>query len=512
MGPRPYQPGARLTITGTNYADDAKVTLVPASGQPAITLAPASNTTPSQTSLTVVIPTDVYPGPHAVRVQNANGGTVEQQIIVVHPSSPDEAKWATNDGRLPPAPAPAPAPAQGPRMRPRPGLPVTSMPVRPTTPATATAGKLWNDPSNFDVGASTPDYGIYWFRTSTDGRKSGGTGQNDAYFNPNKPTVIYVHGWQQDTHLNPPANGIDRRRETLNFNGVDAVTLWKQAGQDWNVGIFYWDAFANEDENVDGPKPPWKAEPKIWTTRGPTGMRWRRGDGSFVIQPVIEKDAGTLFVEAFIEAMRNTSAPEIRIVGHSLGNQMAVRLTKEVGDRVARGELPVSMMPKRVALLDPYWTSDAKDWLGGKWTGEVVREYVRDLKRTRNVVFEQYQSSNMNDWFAGDKNHELQSMTAFLRLDPDYVDTGFLGVRIDKQFRGAHGAAIEWYFRSKTTGTFLCTRNVVNAVEFTRTALPSAAMPTEEVRRFMNDGGYDWYRQAWGEKDPSPQGDCFEKK
>ena len=48
--------------------------------------------------------------------------------------------------------------------------------------------------------------------------------------------------------------------------------------------------------------------------------------------------------------------PNIRIVGHSLGNQMAARLADLVSKGVAAGQVDAALMPKRVALVDPYWT------------------------------------------------------------------------------------------------------------------------------------------------------------
>ncbi len=88
------------------------------------------------------------------------------------------------------------------------------------------------------------DYGIYWFGTGNVSQKAV-AGVANPYFNPSKPTVIYIHGWQ---------NGSSQRgsRETFNYKqndatyGIDvnAADAWISAG--WNIGIFYWNQFADE--------------------------------------------------------------------------------------------------------------------------------------------------------------------------------------------------------------------------------------------------------------------------
>lgn len=503
LGPQPFLPGHRLTITGTNFADDAQVVLRPASSQPPMTLAPAANTTRGRTSITVVIPAGVYPGPHTVRVANANGGAVEQQIVIVHPGDRSVATWKDNDGRPPVVATPA-----APPVRPGTARPERRPVARPAPAPARNVGRRWDDPVNFSANLEEPDYGIYWFRNGTDGRKSLGARQNDDYFRPDRPTVIYVHGWQKGTHENKPTAGVIRLRESFDFGGVNVIEGWKKPGREWNVGIFYWDAWANEDEL----SAPHRAEAKIWAADGYKGMRWRRWhDGSFVegfqMDPV--RNAGDLFVQAYLDAVGNATSPEIRIVGHSLGNQMAVRLTKVIATKVDEGGVPARLLPKRVALLDPYWSGGGKPYLDNAAPGALVLQYVRQLK-AKGVVFEHYQSSNINDIGGGDKNHEMQSATAYMRLDPDWIrDWNPLGV--GDLLKRAHGAAIEWYFRSMSTGVSLCVREN-NQLVFRSTRLPSAAMPTAELRGFMNDGGYTWYRQAWGEDDPETSRDCFERQ
>jgi len=142
---------------------------------------------------------------------------------------------------------------------------------------------------------------------------------------------------------------------------------WIKAG--WNIGIFYWDMFSDEPNVLD-------AEAKIWTANGPKKMRWRDNKGEFQ-KSTFNKSAGQLFYETYVKALKDYKGNNIRIVGHSLGSQMAIYLTYMVNDAVAKRYLPNNLMIERLALLDPYWSVGGKDYLNGKWTGEICREYIK---------------------------------------------------------------------------------------------------------------------------------------
>jgi hypothetical protein len=100
VGPTPYYTTATaLSISGANFADDARVTLVPASGR-AVELARAPNRTQSQTLLSVALPGGLYPGDYTLRVENPGTGTpaAEQRLAFVHPGQPAAARQADPRG------------------------------------------------------------------------------------------------------------------------------------------------------------------------------------------------------------------------------------------------------------------------------------------------------------------------------------------------------------------------------------------------------------------------------
>ncbi len=335
------------------------------------------------------------------------------------------------------------------------------------------------------------DFGIYWFGLGNASQKAV-PGVYNPYYNAAKPTVIYVHGWQKD--------GVIRgKRETFNYAendptygvNVNMADAWINAG--WNIGIFYWNQFADEPEVKN-------AETKIWIGTGPQGMRWRQCDGTYSTAGSPTVSAAQLFYNAVTANMSNFSGPHLRIVGHSLGAQMAHRTSIMLSDNVVAGRINARLQPTRVALMDPFWSKDGKTYLGGRWTGEVGREHVNTLK-TRGVIFERYKSSNINDFFIGDANIPLTTMIGNTELIPQWIPNTDQAAR--------HVAAYNMYFRSfayspppecfdTSTGGYSCTGTAASA-------------KTSDVRtREMMNSSYVWY-QIGGMATEVPSDNLFER-
>jgi hypothetical protein len=251
-------------------------------------------------------------------------------------------------------------------------------------------------------------YGLYWFGLNGANQKFE-AGTANAYFDPSKPTLIFVHGWQLTLSYTIP--GFD-------YTGTDTAAAW--IGDGWNVGIFVWNQFSDEPSVTD-------AEAKIWTPNGPKGMRWRDWNNPVLYSaaPPGTPSAAELFYETYVAAMTEYAytGGNIRIAGHSLGNQMAVRLAELVDDGIAAGDVPRYLRPTRVALLDPYWSPGAKDYLDGRTTGEAVRECVEELLPT-GTLFEWYWSSSWTTEPEGDSNADLKPMMLYVAMDPAYASEG----------------------------------------------------------------------------------------
>jgi hypothetical protein len=267
------------------------------------------------------------------------------------------------------------------------------------------------------------DHGLYWFGYGDSWQKAV-PGYSNAYYSAGKPTVIYIHGWQ---------NGSTQSKNRETFNRLDAggpnldlAHAWLAAG--YNVGVLYWNQFADEGEVKD-------AEAKIWTATGPRAMRWRNASGVYSNGPT--QSVGDLLFQSYKDNLAGYTGSNIRLLGHSLGNQVAIVLTKKISDAVSAGTVSSKLLPKRVALLDPFYSNQGKSYLGNKWTGEVCRSYVSELK-TKGVIFEAYRTSAVTSTiFVGDNNTGLMNMTAFSEVKTGYFNS--------TQQTQKHNAAV-WHY------------------------------------------------------------------
>lgn len=249
------------------------------------------------------------------------------------------------------------------------------------------------------------DFGVYFLNTERQGQKfvAGATNQ---FYDRTRPTMIYIHGWQNGATQAQRRETFDRAQAQT---ATDFAQVWRSRG--WNVGICYWNQFADEGEVKD-------AEAKVWSANGPRGMRWRNAAGAYSTGPA--KSAATLCTESLAPALSNFTGSQLRLVGHSLGSQMVINVGMQLSDRVDAGTLPARARPGRIALLDPAFLRDARPYLNNRWTGEVARGIVAHLK-TKGVIFEAYRSSGAtSNGFIGDANTELLRMTAFTELVSSY--------------------------------------------------------------------------------------------
>lgn len=341
------------------------------------------------------------------------------------------------------------------------------------------------------------DQGLYWFgkdNTSTKWRPHAAS----PFFDAKKPTIIYVHGWQPDSIAG-------KKRETFDYKkndpeaGADIVTsnAWLDAG--WNVGIFYWDRLA-DDPGVGLFTNAEAAEAKISRVDGPTAMRWRKNDGSYETHDVPRIPASDLFFQTYVAAMRDYVGPNVRIAGHSLGNQMAVRMVDKISNAVAKGTVPRALMPKRLAMLDPYWT---KQKVGGSRAGAArdVRDAVYLLARN-GLAIEQYRSSRINDLGLGDDNPFVEENAAYVELEPSW-STSWSQLLPWNYLRSDHRAAPNLYFWSFAFPP-------PSACDGTKAVGLSAAATDTTVRQWMGPSRY-WV-QGGGRETATPADDCLVEK
>lgn len=327
---------------------------------------------------------------------------------------------------------------------------------------------------------NTLDTNIYWYDKDGIPHKNG---SKDSPFDKNKKTVIYVHGWQKDTTKK-------HFRESFFLEGENTAKLW--CDKNWNIGIFYWNQLADEKIVND-------AEKKIWSSEN---MRWRKPDGSYVedANSIPNTNAARIFYNAYVDAMKGYKGSEIRIIGHSLGNQMATRLVKFVSDKVESKSIDKNIMPTRLVLLDPFWSRWGKDYLNNKWTGEACREIIKDLV-SKKVIIESYQSSGITGDLAGDDNIELKKMICYSELKPWYVPIWDLGRK--------HTAAVTYYMLSIANSNGSPIELIDNAPSKLRA--PSAATSNSTTMSRMGNG-FHWVQEGnAGSRSITPSDDVFKQ-
>lgn len=339
-----------------------------------------------------------------------------------------------------------------------------------SAPISASAASGTFDTNNLDMG-------IYWYGKG-DVCKKAVEGQANPYFDNNKPTMILMHGWLINSTKNNNRLTFNVKNNNAGFGvDLDLADYWIDKG--WNIGIFYWSQMSDESELKD-------AEAKIWSNNTSKSLRWKKSDGNYMTYNGSEKSVGEIFLNEYSKIMKNYNGNEVRIIGHSLGTQLAINGSKLVNDSVNSGKLSSKLKVDRVALLEPFWSKGEKSYLGGKWTGEISREYVKSLTKD-NTVVEMYKSSNINDLWVGDSNNEMKKLTIFTDIYADFL--GFT----DQNSK--HGYAKEWYIYSMAFG------DVDNRI--------SASTPTSKLKKMINSGYY--YTQANGKNTFTPADDTFNK-
>ncbi len=253
---------------------------------------------------------------------------------------------------------------------------------------------------------------------------------------------------------------------------VDIVSFWKNPDlnfkkKKWNFAVFYWNQFADDDYTFPGR--PKNAEAKVWSLYGGHNMSYavRVFDGKEWSRDNIHstkkspcKPVSMLLRDVIVSALKNNTSKNFRLVGHSLGTQLVTAAVHHLKTDLSKKQVPESVFPNRVALLDPYWGSGKKGFfltsgisldnysVSGDSTVEDVSTaiYLSVLKFTdensikgikNNFAVEYLDFSQLTDgkvFFLkmGDDNSKLRDIAAtqYVYLSwifPDEADTKYWG-------------------------------------------------------------------------------------
>jgi len=368
------------------------------------------------------------------------------------------------------------------------------------------------------------DYGLYfWGKEGVCEKYTPGIA--NAFYNTSKPTVLFAHGWQPSKVGKTDLYGrFGMEYEAFywaedNFDGqtkYNGQKKWTNTGfidKGWNTAMVYWTQFADEPAassgNLFGVH---AAEAKIWSFSGPQGSRYAALDANnnriyknfsgniqFKGQSVHVNSAGEMLSLYVVDALKQSNA-NLRMTGHSLGNQMTTYLAYSL--------FKAGVKVNRVALLDPAWTADAKDYLAndgfGTWTGERTRNYLFAMQKANPALaIEIYHSTALNLGLGvNDNNTPLTSVVCDSDMAPWYYSGTNLGAK--------HGSIRHSYFWSFESNPPLeCT---ISWWQRKLTGAQAASAATSDARILqMMKSSYRWV-QVEGRYTPNPSDDWFDRK
>jgi alpha-glucosidase len=346
------------------------------------------------------------------------------------------------------------------------------------------------------------DYGLYWFGKNGLCEKYT-PGVPNQFYRPEKPTMIYTHGWKQE------AVQRNYERETFLFEepdeNISVYTNHSWLDKGWNTGILYWNQWCEEDEIKD-------AEAKIWSFKGPKGNRYKCSDGTYknfdekisIMGNEISVHSVTdVLCQYVLHSLQDNTSTNIRLVSHSLGNQLMTSIARQLKT--------CDIDVKRLTYLEPLWTEGEKDYLGDEnHDGQIDHVshrcywYVIDLlnNRPNDFAFEIYNSSASDTGILGDSNSNLRRFASEISVRPWYYNT--------QDIEKKHNVIRYHYLWSFAFAPPVeCTINFKQRIKTGNDAF-SASTADQRIHEMMGSG--HMWDQVEGRKTVSPEDDWFEIK
>ena len=176
-------------------------------------------------------------------------------------------------------------------------------------------------------------------------------------YNVDNPTMIYIHGEMSNNankrvDLSLDQNYIMYGQDSVNYNVSNNVTIernlytyWEK--QHYNVGIFHYEKFADCDLN--------KLSKKLYNA---IDMSYKEGE-NLVENSIPNYSLTEILASRYIEAIpKEAYGKEIRLVGNGIGANLALSLSDCLYHFYKNGQIPNTILPTRLALMDPYLSTD----------------------------------------------------------------------------------------------------------------------------------------------------------
>lgn len=369
------------------------------------------------------------------------------------------------------------------------------------------------------------DQGLFWcYYDEARGkvvRLDADSDEGAALVDPDKPTIINVHGMMADGHYNEEAYYVNTKIGTAEELGITAeeypvqmTKLWLDAG--YNVGIYNYNRFASEGADFSG------IEEKIWATDGINGMRYKSRDGS-LNRDASEYTVAEHFAADYIRAVEKLpddfGKEEIRVAAHSMGGEVCAAglflLTELADARV--GQIAHEKIPSRYMMEDTFFavhiTIDGEVAYGGqtgltcRWSGKNIPgddtgittiEALKDLAANGIVMdYYSYSASFLNGVISAEMRADLVSVCAYIMIDVSYDS---YGKGYDVLTEG-HNGVRQFLLCSVTNGY-----DAASAITPEEKVAYAAALPTEEMAKLVGQ----CYKQTGGGSTLTTADDVFE--
>lgn len=212
-------------------------------------------------------------------------------------------------------------------------------------------------------------YGLYWYGESADDSMKSQENMPTKYYDPEKPTLIYSHGWK------PAGETVEKMRtlektvsKTNGASGkIDYVEELKALG--YNVAFWNWHEYAQNLDNLHN---------EIWTVKTVAEVSGKDDNYVAAVEALDGRTFAGEFARSVCAVMKDATDQEVIFVGHSFGGEMVTAAAYTLYKLAESGVIAnKNILPDRISLADPYIPSAS---LNGEMdiTGEDVTGYVAE--------------------------------------------------------------------------------------------------------------------------------------
>lgn len=188
-------------------------------------------------------------------------------------------------------------------------------------------------------------YGLYWYGDDIDDCVVSKENLDVRYYDPEKPTLIYSHGWKTESEDKEIFKTLaDTYSATNGASGrVDYVAELKALG--YNVAFWDWYEYAHTLG---------KLQNEIWTVKS-LDEAGREGTNYYnAIEALDGRTIAGEFVRSVCAVMKHATNKEVIFVGHSFGGQVVTAAAYTLYKLADAGYINENIIPDRISLADPY--------------------------------------------------------------------------------------------------------------------------------------------------------------